>query len=545
MAGKSSIMEALVWCLFGKLLRGLERADDVVNRKARRDCSVFVSFLGSGSTFSVQRYRKHQKFQNRLRLFRGEQPLSFRHEADTQKKLEEILGCDFSAFVNSTVFGGFDGSRKQFAKLTDAEQKKVLDSFLKFEKFELALKRTKRILADSRELCTKTQLEIEKQRGVVLSLKERVSTLKASVRIFRERASEDRRKLRKRLAQLKLPKITVTEEMAEKANEEWQDLVSQVSSLEVKLHAGRKKLAEIDYQIRDRKGLEGKRCPFCKAVITTRTIKQFRLHVKVDRSKIVDRLRILTVKLHRKNRRLKHGRERLKRLTEKRRTELSDLTIIKGKREELETRLERMVAPTPFSTEIESSSIDYSRATSRLLVSEYKNQSLIARIKDLEFWERGFGNKGVKTLIVREALPSMNNKLSEYAHEILDPGVEIEFKPSKQNSKGEARELFYLHYRSPRNANTYLGESSGGRRRIDICVLLVFSWMARICNLLLVDELLDGLDDTGRETVLDILSRRGGTVLIITHERELKSKLEKVWTVRKKKGISKIEVNDG
>src|SRR5271157_2519464 len=94
MAGKSTIMEALLWCLFGRTLRGVKHGE-IVNRKSKRGCKVSCSFTASGQDFNCTRYRKHQKHQNRLRLFRSGRLLSFRHQQDVQSKLGEILGCDF------------------------------------------------------------------------------------------------------------------------------------------------------------------------------------------------------------------------------------------------------------------------------------------------------------------------------------------------------------------------------------------------------------------------------------------------------------------
>ena len=159
----------------------------------------------------------------------------------------------------------------------------------------------------------------------------------------------------------------------------------------------------------------------------------------------------------------------------------------------------------------------------------------------MAFWEVGFGNRGVKTLIMKQLLPSLNQKLKEYGQEIFQSKVELEFRLNKKTKRGDNRELLHLHYQSKRNSPSYVGESSGGRRRVDICVLLVFAWLARVSNLLLVDELLDGLDDAGRESVLAILARQRGTILVISHERDLKSKIGKVWTVTKQDGASTLE----
>jgi len=185
--------------------------------------------------------------------------------------------------------------------------------------------------------------------------------------------------------------------------------------------------------------------------------------------------------------------------------------------------------------------LKYSKSMSRFLVSQFEKKSLDQRIKDLQFWVAGFGNQGVKALVVREALPAMNKKLNEYAQEIYNGTVEMKFEPTRRTKSGEERELFHLRYKSKFGSSSYDGESTGGRKRVDVCILLVFSWISSVCNILLVDELLDSIDSSGREAILRILSGLRGTVLVVTHEKELKAKFEKVWTVVKRKGVSHLE----
>jgi DNA repair exonuclease SbcCD ATPase subunit len=166
MAGKSSIVEALLWCLYARTIRNV-RHDAVVNRHAKNNCCVSLHFRHGDVHYVVSRYRKHKLHRNRLLLFRGSTPLSYRHGDDTQAKLESILGCDYEAFAHTTIFGG----PRPFALLTDAEQKKVLESFLHFEKFEIALRRTKQLLSETLEKEHGLEIKTVKLRGDVDQIK--------------------------------------------------------------------------------------------------------------------------------------------------------------------------------------------------------------------------------------------------------------------------------------------------------------------------------------------------------------------------------------
>jgi DNA repair exonuclease SbcCD ATPase subunit len=301
-----------------------------------------------------------------------------------------------------------------------------------------------------------------------------------------------------------------------------------------------RQLSEITKKCSNRKKLIGARCPTCGCRVKRESVSDFLKHLSLEYSKLKLEKSSVRTKIKTLDRRLRNERKKLSRLQS--RQEKHKASVIT--RKNLQERLHSAVgSSSDLESELETASSAYAKSVSRLLIYRYEEQTLRSQIKDLEFWVAGFGNRGVKALIVREALPAMNAKLKEYAEEIFEGKAELEFKASKQTQAGEERELFNLSYRTSRNADSYTAESSGGRRRVDICVLLVFAWFSRLCNVLFVDELLDGLDASGREAVLAILSKQRGTVFVVSHNRELKSRVGKVWTVRKKSGCSTIDFN--
>ena len=68
-SGKSSIIEAIYWALFGDTLRSLKGADGVVNNTVKKDCSVSLTLEDEGKIYRVERYRKHSKKKNNLYLY--------------------------------------------------------------------------------------------------------------------------------------------------------------------------------------------------------------------------------------------------------------------------------------------------------------------------------------------------------------------------------------------------------------------------------------------------------------------------------------------
>lgn len=539
MAGKSSIMEALIWCLFGRTIRGLKH-DAVVHRFSRHNCSVTTLFRCDGVHYTLRRYRKHRRHQNRLQLWRADRLLSYRHEAQTQAKLESILGCDYQSFTNTAIFGG----SKPFALLTDAEQKKVLESFLGFQKFEAALHLTRDQRVEAERKHHALQIKIEQERGSVRTLQGKLKTLRRSEAIFGERAREEAREARRELERLREPPPGPSPKVLAEAGEAVETLATKSAKASWKAQQFRQRLKKLKSSIRNKESLIGKPCPVCGQAISARTVKALLRHLGSDRRAARKHLRSVKVHASKFERRLAYAREYLKRVTKQHHSCLLLQAAYHRERRDLELcSTIRHDPPNPFVIDLERLSIRYSRHLSRLLLYQFEEHSLTGHIRDLKFWETGFGNRGVKALVVREALPTLNVKLSEYAQEIFQGSARLRFSPSKTTKQGEERELFHLRYQARHGSASYLGESAGGRRRVDICVLLVFSWLSRTCNVLLVDELLDGLDESGREAILSILSRLRGTVLVISHEKQLKAHMGRTWTVTKKNDASVLELN--
>lgn len=545
MAGKSAIIEALLWCLFGKTLRGLKH-DGIINRRAKRNCSVTCEFRIGNGIFHIQRFRRSENG-NGLRIHRDGRLLNWRRQGNTQERLERILDTDFQAFVNSTVFGGFDGARRQFALLADSDQKKILDSFLRFERFELALERTKHFLSIARQTATENTIALTEQSGLVNTYKEKVAALLTSTNILRDRERRERKRLISELRSIKPVDTLQYDSGIEEASGRVESLTTKLSRLQGSQDVARRSLNKLKKAVSNRKSMVGKRCPTCGQLIKL-PASGLEDHLRMEMGSVRNIIEGCEVKIARLERRVTHWRKELKRLTTKKELKNKTKLLREMRKKEIGRRLKvgpqaksSADAQSPVFEQLDETRQLYSKALSRYLVMQQKDVELTRRIKDLTFWEVGFGNKGVKTIVMREMLPSMNARLKQYAAQMFRSQIELEFRPSRTTKRGDERELFHLHYKSRLNSTSYAGESSGGRRRIDICVLLVFAWLARCSNLLLVDELLDGLDESGRQTTLDILSRQRGTVFVITHSRQLKSSIGRVWTVVKKNGISRLE----
>lgn len=151
-AGKSTVIEAIVYALFGRTLRGA-KGDAVVNSIAKKDCTVALMLTDdNGDKYVIVRNRKHRQRKNAsILLFtpngaEQSQDITPKSEKAFDDEICRIIGMDYTTFVSSVVYS--DTSFK-FTSATDAELKQVFDKMLGIEVWSDALMETRRRLAEA------------------------------------------------------------------------------------------------------------------------------------------------------------------------------------------------------------------------------------------------------------------------------------------------------------------------------------------------------------------------------------------------------------
>ena len=146
-SGKSCILEAVYWCLFGDTLRNIRSADGVVNNTVKKDCSVVVQMVEDDVKYQIERYRKHTKKKNNLYLYINGVDSRGKDNRETQEFIESIIGMDKISFANSIIFGqGHSKNLKRFSEMSDAEKKATMEKVLNIEAFARAHEHSKKVL---------------------------------------------------------------------------------------------------------------------------------------------------------------------------------------------------------------------------------------------------------------------------------------------------------------------------------------------------------------------------------------------------------------
>ena len=139
-AGKSSLLDAITWALFGQARK---RDEAVVNLQSKA-AEVAFTFAYETNVYRVIRSLARGKttmleFQIQQPVEVGQpvewRPLTERTGRDTQARIEQILRLDYDTFVNVSFF--LQGRADQFAQQPPTRRKEILGAILGLEAWEI------------------------------------------------------------------------------------------------------------------------------------------------------------------------------------------------------------------------------------------------------------------------------------------------------------------------------------------------------------------------------------------------------------------------
>lgn len=134
-AGKSSLLDAITWAVFG---RARKREDDALINSESSSTEVIFEF-----TYENDRYLIHRsKVRNKTTMleFQLLNPqnkwvnLSEHSLRETEKRIEQTLRMDYDTFINTCFF--LQGKADQFTQQPAGKRKEILSSILNLEKWE-------------------------------------------------------------------------------------------------------------------------------------------------------------------------------------------------------------------------------------------------------------------------------------------------------------------------------------------------------------------------------------------------------------------------
>ena len=129
-AGKSSLLDAITWVLFGQARK---RDDSLVNLQSKT-AEVIYTFRYENNIYRIQRTMPRGKKKNLEFQIDDDglwRPLTEHSLRATQERIEETLRLDYDTFVNAAFF--LQGKADQFTQQTSSKRKETLSNILGLE----------------------------------------------------------------------------------------------------------------------------------------------------------------------------------------------------------------------------------------------------------------------------------------------------------------------------------------------------------------------------------------------------------------------------
>jgi DNA repair exonuclease SbcCD ATPase subunit len=144
-SAKSTIFDALDWCLYGMVPRG-DHVDSIINEDAGGNTKVMTNLIDDdGAPYSVARWRGVKGAKeikpNGCALFRGPNDLTALDDAETQNLIDRVLGMDRDVFHALVLHAQTD--TWNFASATDVERIAILTKVLQLGQIDEWLERAK------------------------------------------------------------------------------------------------------------------------------------------------------------------------------------------------------------------------------------------------------------------------------------------------------------------------------------------------------------------------------------------------------------------
>lgn len=207
-AGKSSLLDAITFALFGEASKGGARQMDVYVTTGADECRVELTFNLHGATYRILRHRSIARNKSLLELFALDytgawQPISGKTITETEQAIASLVRMDYKTFTASAfVLQGQSDSLT--ADMTDSERKAVLASILGLDLWDALLERTReqgRGIKAEMHLLQGRAADLNGDASQATIMAERLQRTRGELTIAQDRLTEAEAELTQRQAQ--------------------------------------------------------------------------------------------------------------------------------------------------------------------------------------------------------------------------------------------------------------------------------------------------------------------------------------------------------
>jgi len=541
-AGKTSIFDAIHWCLFGETTKGLT-GNDVI-RRGEKDCEVSLKI----GEVRVTRSRKKG-----LTLeVKGEEFASGRLLKEKQSILEEqLLGFNKIVFLSACYFS--QENLKTLTGLTDTDTTNMITDLLGFETYEdlsaqmltkvreaegrlITLEGSKVSLAASSEALEGKLVvirghiaDIENDKAVagkrLLEVRQEWQGHQERLDAFSKKLADGEKSVLEKQAMTDLTDMqaTLNDKIASLRLEE-REARSNCSRLETDVALVAREIKHaVSTLAKNKRELDsisaidyGVRCDKCGAVVTEDNVgilvsaKEGEIacidveHAALVKDEATKMAKVATAAATVKSvlSKIDMGIEKLGKIqkdiiqiraeeeanTKWRETLTSDIAATQRSIAELKRREELLVLDSEgYDGRLEVLHKDERSFKGSLADNVRKNLLLseealkaVGRKEMYEFWKVAFSSKGIRALLLDRFCNEFNRIVNEYLSLISNGSISVVMSPTKTLKTGEARNRMELQVRLGGYDVHYASLSGGEKRRLDVAACLGLNgWVSK------------------------------------------------------------------
>jgi len=530
-AGKSTILDALCFGLFGKPFRNMNKPL-LVNSVNNNSCVVEVEFEIGSKKIKVIRGIKPNIFEIYLNGIMYNQDANVR---DYQKYLEQqILKLNYRSFTQVVILGS--STFVPFMQLKARHRREVVNEILDIQIFSIMnlvmRERLKTLVADLREneyQCALAEEKIALQNKYIEDVKKNKTTLVKEKTALISTNEEEIAKRQENVENLKKSNedLSFNSENATEQTEKIQKLKGIHERLKVKRSATNKYIDFFE---------KNDDCPTCEQHIDETFKDNMIVSKKTEYEKFDTGIKELIEELERQETIYEAIQDYIRQIREND-AEIGKINFSIKELEKFNNTLFSEIQALESSTVGKGEIKKLKTLKKEFSYLEKDKTNLGVEITYSEAARNMLQDTGIKTKVIKKYLPIMNKLINTYLN-----SMEFYVNFTLDENFNETIKSRY------RDEFTYASFSEGEKMRIDLALLFTWRAVAKMknstnTNLLILDEIFDSsLDSTGTDEFLKILNTLGDeNVFVISHKQDaLADKFRSTIRFQKVKNFSHV-----
>lgn len=532
--GKSSIFGAIVWCIYGKSLKGISEVNTwkEVQPKDYSGTKVELFFQRDQDIYKITRCQNYKKVlddgakgNSRLIFYENGDTVNIKSKIKLQEHIVLKLGLSYRLFMNSIMFG--QGLQRLITE-SNADKKKLFEDIFDLNFLNIA----KDIAQDSFEEAHSEFKELEYN---TKNLRQEIENVKSTYKDLKEKEASWKTTLDEECKELKEKRDT----LSNKLKKEKKNINKALAlSLDTKVKKQTHLISSLKEKLNDARSLS--KMSLEEFIDIILELMQKKKYDKAYESLL--KIKSAFIKITKYQKELEKANDKLYELKETRR----ELNEVKETCEEYDEEILQIDSKIRKlgNESLKILSPKYKekivKLKSKLKIIEQEYQTKLNKLKDYEWLLKDpLGNNGIKAYLFDSSLDLLNNTLDNYS-EVL--GFRISFEIDLSSTR---KDFVTLIERG--GVIIDYDELSGGEKQV--CNLAMAFAMfesmsaARGINIAFLDEVFESLSSDNIEIVISLIKHifESKTLFLITHHDSLPLSHSKILQVEKQNGLTSLK----